>query len=86
MEIEFSPGSHPIYSALTLLTSSRRRSPLNNPINFILSLSSTRNIRHTTIGCGKQGFPFAQPYLSLLIYAASRGALNIKIGRENVLG
>ncbi|KAJ5415218.1 hypothetical protein N7465_003913, partial [Penicillium sp. CMV-2018d] len=41
-----------------------RRSPFKNPINFILSFSSTRNMIHTTIGCGKQGFPSAQPYLS----------------------
>ncbi|KAJ5521639.1 hypothetical protein N7527_005754 [Penicillium freii] len=28
--------------------------------------SSTLNLSHTTIGCGKQGFPSAQPYLSPL--------------------
>ncbi|KAJ5264172.1 hypothetical protein N7505_008093 [Penicillium chrysogenum] len=26
--------------------------------------NSFRHIPHTTIGCGKQGFPSAQPYLS----------------------
>ncbi|KAJ5415247.1 hypothetical protein N7465_003942 [Penicillium sp. CMV-2018d] len=39
-------------------------SPFNNPIDFIPSVSSTHNLIHTTIGCGKQGFPSAQPYLS----------------------
>jgi hypothetical protein len=42
---------------------------------------------HTTTGCGEQGFPSAQPYLSQLLYAAnSRGALKIKTAKEIVLG
>ncbi|KAJ5295087.1 hypothetical protein N7508_009908 [Penicillium antarcticum] len=41
---------------------------------------------HTTRGCGEQGFPSAQPYLSPLIYAAnSRGALKIKIEKKKCL-
>ncbi|KUM63726.1 hypothetical protein ACN42_g3364 [Penicillium freii] len=28
------------------------------------SFCHTHNMIHTTIGCGKQGFPSAQPYLS----------------------
>ncbi|KOS37312.1 hypothetical protein ACN38_g11897 [Penicillium nordicum] len=29
-----------------------------------LLFSSTHKVIHTTIGCGKQGFPSAEPYLS----------------------
>ncbi|KAJ5394027.1 uncharacterized protein N7487_011668 [Penicillium crustosum] len=35
------------------------------PISALTLLCSpTHNMIHTTIGCGKQGFPSAQPYLS----------------------
>ncbi|PYI12978.1 hypothetical protein BO99DRAFT_348600 [Aspergillus violaceofuscus CBS 115571] len=40
---------------------------LNNCCRFILYESYTVEFyksAHTTIGCGKQGFPSAQPYLS----------------------
>ena len=54
---------HPAYSALTsswgTLSLQQR-----NFYFFILYSLTTRNLAHTTIGCGKQGFPSAQPYLS----------------------
>ena len=51
-------ASYPIYNTVF--------SPFHNPTICILYFSPTHNLIHTTIGCGKQGFPSAQPYLSQL--------------------
>ncbi|KOS36559.1 hypothetical protein ACN38_g12693 [Penicillium nordicum] len=47
---------------------------INTFKKIILSSSpilSYRNLIHTTTGCGKQGFPSAQPYLSMVHHAAN---------------
>ncbi|KAJ5418390.1 hypothetical protein N7487_001940 [Penicillium crustosum] len=50
-----------------ILSDSHPNSYPNNQSIWIpstLSFFSTVNLTHTSIGCGKQGFPSAQPYLS----------------------
>ena len=49
---------------------------------FLLSLSAPCSIQspvHTTIGCGKQGFPSAQLYLS---YEPSKNILELSTARR----
>jgi hypothetical protein len=42
---------------------------------------------HTTIGCGEQGFPSAQPYLGHILNAVNnQRALGLKLASVSVLG
>ncbi|KAJ5799463.1 L-lysine 2-3-aminomutase [Penicillium psychrosexuale] len=54
----------------TLMRFYSQKSILEARQTIILCVSSTSNLAHTTIGCGKQGFPSAQPYLSHTPFSA----------------
>ncbi|KAJ9488841.1 hypothetical protein VN97_g4437 [Penicillium thymicola] len=56
-------SSFPPPSILPPLLIPRHQPPMV-PSSFLLSFSQTPNTSYTTTGCGKQGFPSAQPYLS----------------------
>ncbi|KUM63730.1 hypothetical protein ACN42_g3374, partial [Penicillium freii] len=45
-------------------TAKRRDNLINNAAHILKQQGLSVTIIHTTIGCGKQGFPSAQPYLS----------------------
>ena len=47
--------------------------------------SSLKRLVHTTIGCGKQGFPSAQPYLShILNVVNNQRTLDLEVASVSV--
>jgi hypothetical protein len=67
--------------------------PLYHRQYYVLSLTGEFGVEsivfvtHTTIGCGEQGFPSAQPYLSHILNAVnSQRALGLKVASRFALG